>query len=75
MGANQDHSQSGSDLPGNALFKRFFIVLSLFLVPGAIPVIAYSRAKKNGMTRSTTLCLTVLFLIIMFVVTGLTWAH
>ena len=75
MGANQDLSQSGPDLPGNALFKRFFIILSLFLVPGAIPVIAYSRAKKTGMTRTMTLIITIMALIIMFVVTGLTWAH
>ena len=75
MGANQDHPQSGPDLPGNALLKRFFIILSLFLVPGSIPVIAYSKARKTGLTRTMTLCITVVFLIIMFVITGLTWAH
>lgn len=75
MGASQDNQQSGPDIMKDALLRRFFIILSLFLVPGSIPVIAYSKARKTGMTRTMTLCITIVFLIIMFVVTGLTWAH
>ncbi|HNQ84560.1 MAG TPA: hypothetical protein PLP82_02430 [Deltaproteobacteria bacterium] len=51
------------------------MVLSLFLVPGSIPVIAYSKARKTGLTRAMTLGITVAILIVTFVVTGLTWAH
>ncbi|HWR68982.1 MAG TPA: hypothetical protein VN416_08180 [Desulfomonilia bacterium] len=75
MGGNQDHPQSGPDLPKNTLFKRFFIIFSLFVIPGSIPVIAYSRAREKGLTRALTLFITILTLIILFVVTGLTWAH
>ncbi|HPI92200.1 MAG TPA: hypothetical protein PLT09_14890 [Deltaproteobacteria bacterium] len=75
MGASQDQPQSGPDLSKNALFRRFFIVLSLFVVPGAIPIVAYSKARQKGMTRTMTLCITIVFLILMFVVAGLTWAH
>lgn len=75
MGASQDQPQSGPNLSRNPLFKRFFIILSLFVVPGAIPIVAYSRAKQKGMTRAMTLCITIVFLILMFVVAGLTWAH
>lgn len=75
MGASQDNPQSGPDPIRNALLRRFFVVLSLFLVPGSIPVIAYSKARKTGLTRAMTLGITVAILIVTFVVTGLTWAH
>jgi uncharacterized membrane protein YidH (DUF202 family) len=74
MGADQDYPQSGPEKIEHSLLKRVFIILSLLLVPGALPFIAYSRAREKGLTRPLVLVITISLLIIGFVITTLTWA-
>lgn len=75
MGPKRVRRRSWPDLQQKAFLKRFFIILSLILVPGSIPMIAYSRARENGMSRTATLCITIGLLIIMFLAAAFTWAH
>jgi hypothetical protein len=74
MGADQDYPLSGPEKTEHSLLKRVFIILSLLLVPGALPFIAYSRVREKGLTRPLVLIITISLLIIGFVITTLTWA-
>ncbi|HOS96486.1 MAG TPA: hypothetical protein PLR71_12815 [Deltaproteobacteria bacterium] len=74
MEADQDYLQSGPEKTEHSLLKRVFIILSLLLVPGALPFIVYSRAREKGLTRPLVLLITISLLIIGIVITTLTWA-
>lgn len=74
MGTNQDNQKSVPGFLKNTFLKRFMIILSLFVLPGSIPVFAYSRAKRKGMSRGMTLLITSSLLILLFLVSGFTWA-
>jgi hypothetical protein len=56
----------------NILYQAGLLILSLLLVPGALPFIAI-RVREKGLTRPLVLIITISLLIIGFVITTLTW--